>query len=124
MRHFLILTVYHDNQVPKEFLEKALILFDKKNKIDLESDNHVTLFPETKKGKGISVHFYYEAKDFKSAVYDVLVKANQIAQGWTVTGPIKMKKNVFMLSIHKEHSFNLPDGVNGIAIMLNSNFTP
>jgi hypothetical protein len=119
MKHFLIVSINYKTEIPKPLLDKILELFDSDNEVDLNSDDFVTHFPETDDYKKISLNMHFKSKDFKTAVFDLMVKGHILAKGWEVFGPIKMKKYFFAMTLKTE----LPKGVDEISIVLNKVLT-
>lgn len=110
----------YDSEPPQEVLKQILKLYDKKNEVDLMSDDYLTVFPETHNGKQIAINMHITAKDYKTAVFDVMAKAHKLGRGWKVFGPMRVKKYFFSMSLDKKDADEIVQGVNGISIILNN----
>lgn len=123
MKHFLIVGITYETEIPESLMDRILKLYDSDKEVDLNSDDFVTVYPETNKGKKIAINMHFESKDYKTAVFNIMVKAHTLGRGWKVLGPVKMKQYFFAMTLDKEFSDEVPDGVLGLSIVLSKGMT-
>lgn len=121
MKQNLIVTIrYKEDKPSNELFDKIVQLFDKSKKVDLLNDDYVTQLIEPNGIKSFSINMQYQEKDFKSAVFEILKRANKIAERWTIQGPIKTKTYFFLMDLENNEQNILPNGIIGYRIILNS----
>ena len=117
MNHLLIIGIRYENERPIKLIQKIVDIFDKSNVVDLNSDEFTTELIESNGVKSFAVNCPFKSKDFKTAVYETLTRANKIGQYWEVQGPMKIKRNFFMMNLTNEKN-EIPEGVLGYRIIL------
>ncbi|WP_339848530.1 hypothetical protein [uncultured Dokdonia sp.] len=116
----LIISIRYQNDKPDVLIQKIVQLFDTSKEVDLNSDDYTTQFPEANGTKSFAINLSYKARDYKTAVYEILLKANKLGQFWTVQGPVRAKSNYFMMHIENDDRNDLPKDIIGYRIILNS----
>lgn len=116
----LVVSIIYKNEKPIDLIMKIVELFDNTNEVDLNSDDFTTEFVSPNGEKHFAINFPYKTSDFKTAVYETLIKANRIGKGWTVQGPKKAKINFFTMDLKDNGSNILPPGILRYQIILNS----
>ncbi len=120
MKQNLIITIRYQDERPDNQILKIVQLFDKSKEVNLSSDDYTTELTEPNGVKSFAINFSYKEKDFKTAVYEILRKANRIGEYWTIQGPVKAKTLFFIMNLENDGKNDLPKGIIGYRIILNS----
>ena len=120
MNHLLVVAIRYENERPNNLIQRIVGLFDKLNVVDLNNDDFTTELIEPNGVKSFAINLSYKTKDFKTAIFETLTKANRLGQHWTIQGPIKAKRNLFIMNLDKNEKNNFPIGIVGYRIMLTS----